>query len=498
MSFRTIFNIGDKKPMQEVFFVFAVLCSLSVFANGWCVGAEVDEAIDAILAGAELRDAKVAVQVVDAETGEVLYSRNAEKPMIPASNQKIISGAAALLKLGPNYCFETTLWIRGKVVDDVFAGDLVLCGGGDPTVGSLSFGEEPLAQFERWADVVWNMGVRDIDGDIVVWNGFFSGDSIPSSWPKEQLWRAYCAPSDAMTFHDNCVRVEVLPGLEVGEPARLGLFPEVDILSLQNQCRTTRKGQAIWFSREVASSEIVVGGRVRIGSKGWSGLVTVPEPARCAGEAFKNVLIGRGIGMSGAVKVEGKRAEDFRDDARMIARRRAPLSKALRVMMQDSQNLYAEQILRTIGAELQGEGTREDGLKVVRRFWISKGIDRRSIVLDDGSGMSRENRLTAEAICHILHLLWNSDYAPLIIDILPEAGADGTLSNRFQDRRYQGRIHAKTGYLRGVGALSGYARSFSGRMIVFSILINDLYDGGNVRLKNIEDRIVRAVVRCGG
>jgi D-alanyl-D-alanine carboxypeptidase/D-alanyl-D-alanine-endopeptidase (penicillin-binding protein 4) len=498
MSFRTIFNIGDGKPTQEIVFVFAVLWSLSVFSNSWCVGAEVAEEIDAILARANLKDAKVAVQVTDTETGEVLYSHNGRRLMVPASNQKIITGASALMKLGPDYCFETTLWVRGKIADDVLAGNLVLCGGGDPTLGSPSIGEEPLAQFERWADVVRDMGVRSIDGDIVVWNGFFSGDSIPPSWPKEQLWQPYCAPPDAMTFHDNCVRVIVLPGLEVGEPARLELFPDVDILSLQNQCRTTQKGHAIWFSREVASSEIVVGGRVRAGSKGWSGLVTVPDPARFTGEVFRNVLIDRGIDLSGMVKVVGKRAEDFGDDARMIARRRAPLTKALRVMMQDSQNLYAEQVLRTIGAELQGEGTREDGLRVVRRFWISRGVDRRSIVLDDGSGMSRKNRITAEAICHVLHLLWNSDYASQIIDILPEAGEDGTLSTRFQDRRYRGRIHAKTGYLRGVGALSGYARTFSGRMVAFSILINDLYDGGNVRLKNIEDRIARAIVRYGG
>jgi D-alanyl-D-alanine carboxypeptidase/D-alanyl-D-alanine-endopeptidase (penicillin-binding protein 4) len=481
-----------------------LLClALTVLASVGVAGEDLREHIDQALEDRRMEGDTVAVHVVDIESGEVLHSRRADVPMIPASNQKIITTAAALSELGPLYEFRTRLCIRGQIDDEgVLEGDLLLRGGGDPTPGSVEFREYLEERKEReedfptlwrkWAERLAERGLRRVRGEVIVDDRFFDRRHLHPDWPRAQIWRKYCPTVAALVHQDSCVGVSVKPGETVGDPARVILGPPVPGLQIANTCITKPERHAIWFDREAGSPLIRVGGYVRHESVGYSGRVTVPEPALFAGRAFAHQLKRTGIELQTGVRlVEDERPAES-GQWRRLFERRVPLTDVLRVMLTGSENLYAEQVVKTIGAVKSGEGSWKAGLARMAGMLRGMGGAQDSFHLADGSGMSRKNRLTAELICRVLSKmadLGEKDFSGLLA-----APGEGTLRRRFRTEPYRTSIRAKTGFLRKVGALCGYARTSGGGRVVFSILINDFTGGSNPDMKQIEDAVVRAII----
>jgi len=436
-------------------------------------------------------------------TARAAHQRRAGGPTAsrrePASNQKVLTAAAALRELGPDYQFETILWANGPIEQPhgTLAGDLVLEGRGDPTLGSPSAGEAPTAQFELWAAELKAQGVRRVTGDLVVDDSFFDDRFVHPDWPARQHWRQYYAPVSALSLQDNCVVVTVEPALAAGERALVRLAPDVPSLRIANRCKTSRDRHTIWFDRNPGSHQIIVGGYVRHNSPGYSGKVTVPDPAMFAGEAFAVVLRDAGVRLEGTVRRVTAKDLEGRDGWRCLARRRTPLRRVLAVMLKHSRNMYAEQVLKTIGAEASGEGSWRGGLRRMAHMLESLHFEPGSLGVADGSGLSRNNRLSPALLCAVLADVERSGHGEMLRSLLAVAGQDGTLRRRLLEPSHKGRVQAKTGYLSGVGALSGYAETASGIRVAFSILINDFPQAGNnAAMKQIEDGIVRAIVDC--
>jgi D-alanyl-D-alanine carboxypeptidase/D-alanyl-D-alanine-endopeptidase (penicillin-binding protein 4) len=451
-----------------------------------------------------LEGATVGIHVIDVDSGQVLYSRGASRPMIPASNQKIITAVTALAELGPRFKFRTGLWMRGTVDEaGVLEGELLLQGGGDPTLGrDLSAHQEDgaaearMSTLQRWADQLAADGLRRVAGDLIVDDRFFDRQHVHPDWPRAQIWREYCAPSAGLVYGESCVTVSVKPGKNVGEPAQVSLMPAVEGLTVANSCITKPERHVIWFDREPGSSVIRVGGYVRHESVGYTGRVTVPEPALFAGRAFRQVLGECGVRIGGSVRLARGDRPDESHDWRRVEERLVPLTDVLSVMLRESQNLYAEQVVKTIGAVRSQEGSWEAGL--ARMGDVLTGLDatEEGFHLADGSGMSRRNRLTPRLVCRVLSALASlngRDFSGLLA-----APGEGTLRRRFREKPYHQNVRAKTGFLRGVGALSGYVRTTGGRRVIFSILINDFSRGSNPDMKQIEDAAVRAIVDHAG
>ncbi len=483
----------------RLFFAIIVLwnCHLAGVAAG-----ELDGSIDQVLGDQRLEGATVAISVVSLKSGKTIYSRNADKPMIPASNQKLITAATALHELGRRYEFTTALWMDGQVgTDGVLNGDLLIEGGGDPTIcsweykkwaqkGTLSSGGKVNA-FQQWAKQLDAKDLRRIRGDVLVDASVFDDQRTPGDWPDGQMWRQYCAPVAGLTYQQGCVRVIVKPGKKVGNPARVRLSPETSGLSVRNTCDTRPHRHAIWFDRDSDSSVIKVGGDVRHGSVGYSGWVTVPDPAMFAGEAFAQKLQNAGIQLEGKVhKMSGKPPGQ---QWHRVFQRRVSLLDVLHLMLVESINPFAEHVVKTIGAERKGKGTWEAGLKTISASLKTWGASADSFRLADGSGMSRRNRLTTGLICRVLRKMGKGPKGGLFRRLLAEPG-EGTLKHRFQRKPYRSRVQAKTGFLRRVGALSGYAKTKKGTDVAFSILINDFTRGSNPDMKQIEDQIVRVII----
>ncbi len=445
-------------------------------------------------AGARAR-ARIGVHVVALRSGRVIYRRNATDPFIPASNEKLITAAAALDALGEDYFFETDVYANGTVADGVLSGDIVLRGGGDPTIGGRYDDEDAMTIFKRWAGVLKDKGIRRVTGDVVADDSFFDRVYYHPDWSDAQAWKWYFPTTSALSINDNCVTVSVKPGAGAGAPALLSVEPASAPVTLSNQCTTSATRHAIWFARDPDSATIRVGGYVRAGSSGYSGLVTVPVPPLYAARAFLQALQESGISVGGGARLI-RSGETYRTpDTQPLCMRRTSLVSVLRTMLQHSHNHYAEQVLKTVGAETSGAGTWAAGAARAGVLLRRMGFSDAEFTVADGSGLSRKDRATPALLASLLMRMANGEHGQTFESLLAVPGEEGTLHNRLDGSDYADRIRAKTGYLDRVGALSGYATARSGIEVAFSILVNDDRNPvGAYSMRETVDTICRAIV----
>jgi D-alanyl-D-alanine carboxypeptidase/D-alanyl-D-alanine-endopeptidase (penicillin-binding protein 4) len=434
-----------------------------------------------------MKGATLAVAVADLESGRTLYERNAALAMIPASNQKLLTSVAALELLGADYFFTTTVGYTGELGEGgVLEGDLVVVGGGDPNLSGRFFDEDETFIMRHWASTIRKKGITRVTGSIVADCRFFEGQEVHPEWPENQLLKWYCAPVCAVSANDNCVRVVVSSGPRAGTPAPVRIEPDCGYIELEADCRTDGKRVIVRVDRD--GRRLSVSGTIPAGVPKWETDVPVADPALFACSILKWALGGAGVLVAGAPRRLGREEEPGESHPLIIFR--SDLKRTLGAMNVSSQNFYAEQILKTIGAEKAGEGSWAAGARAVTAWAERAELGR--VAVSDGSGMSRENRLTARGIQRLLLHAHRARYARVVRDSLPVSGESGTLENRLDEPRLRGRVQAKTGYLWGVGALSGYARTASGREVAFSALVNGFRGGGAV--KHVLDEVARAII----
>lgn len=431
------------------------------------------------------------VHVVDLEGGETVYAWNADEARVIASNTKLFTTAAALDGLGPGYFFETRLLARGRVADGVLAGDLGVVGGGDPSISGRQDGD-PYSVFRGWAAELRALGVGRVDGDLLLDHGLFEDQTIHPDWPRDQLTRWYEAPVGGLSFNDNCVLVRVWPGGNGGR-ARVELVPPAPLLEVDNTARTvaSARGQRVHISR--TGTTIDVHGRIWYGSGPVETWVTVPDPVEYFGAGLRDALSREGVELRGrVVPVERLPGPLWR----RVAVHRSDLVDAVRVVNKRSQNFYAESLLKLLAAERCHEGSWRQGVRAVGDFLVGLGAARGSFTMADGSGMSRENRFTPRHLTALLRHMFYHPAGAEFAQSMPYGGEDvGSWKKRLADPPYAGNVYAKTGTLDGVSALSGYARSLSGRTYAFSILCNQAPSAADSR--EVQDRIVKALIEHG-
>ncbi|MCD6416866.1 MAG: D-alanyl-D-alanine carboxypeptidase/D-alanyl-D-alanine-endopeptidase [Planctomycetes bacterium] len=478
--------------------VLRLICALALLftAPGAWAG-PLEEAIQKV-ATSEGRDkARIGVHVVALDSGRVIYARNAAEKFIAASTEKLVTACAALDALGPDYYFTTEVYAEGEISDGRLAGDLLIRGGGDPTIGGRYESESASDVFRRWASALRERGIERIEGDVLVADSFFDRAWYHPHWPGRQAWKWSFAPVGALSINDNCVMVRVKPGGSPGRPAEVSLDPPSAPIKLKNLCKTASRRQAIWFDRREGSEGVKVGGYIKAGSSGYSHEVTIPNPPLYAGATLKRALEREGIRVDGKVALvePGSRPAGASPEGRLIIRRRTPLAPVLRTMLKKSHNHYAEQTIKTIGAESSGVGSWPAGLARAGRMLRGLGFRESDFELDDGSGLSRQGRLSPALITGLLRHVRRSDYGREFLSFLSVAGEDGTLAHRLTEKPYRGNVRGKTGYLSGVGALSGYATTRSGIEVAFSIMINDSENPpGTYSMRKSADAICRAIV----
>jgi D-alanyl-D-alanine carboxypeptidase/D-alanyl-D-alanine-endopeptidase (penicillin-binding protein 4) len=464
---------------------------------------------------AEARAAKGAwgIFVVDQDTGETLYDRNADSFFTPASNAKLFTSAFALASLGPDYHFHTT--IESAAPPDAHGrvqGDLVLVGRGDPDLSNRRFPYVQKAERDgpaekiiaELADALVAKGVKQIDGDIVADDSYFAFDPYPEGWSTGDLYFGFGAPISAIDLNDNTLTVAVLPGEHSGDPAILAIEPWAGYETFGHDITTGPSGSKPKFSvvRESGAHPIFLRGSIPAGAAPMKLDIALEEPAEYSARLLKLLLEGRGVHVSGGVRVKhGPPPEREADGTVSLEPPRAnisapaeppvvlaehvspPLLESIRLLNKISQNLHAEVFLRTVAKEKTGVGTTDAGIEIESNFLRSIGIADGDVVLADGSGLSRQNLVTPRAVVELLQYAAKQPWGEGFISTLPVAAVDGTLDDRMKGTAAEGRIRAKTGSIEHVRGLSGFATTTSTAHLVFSIFMNNNpeppHDAGN-------------------
>jgi D-alanyl-D-alanine carboxypeptidase/D-alanyl-D-alanine-endopeptidase (penicillin-binding protein 4) len=438
----------------------------------------------------------VSIQVVDDETGEVVFARSAEAPQTIASITKLITTASALHYLGPDYKFRTTFWRRGEIKQGSLMGSLLVVGGGDPNISGRFYDDNINAVFDRWAEGLSQAGITRVVGDVVLNASFFDGQGRHSEWPAGQEARWYQAPISALSYNDNVVVVSIRPGSKPGRQVAVSMDPPVDLLRPVPLARTVgRRGRVrVAVSRAAGSNAVTVSGTVPLRPAWWSTPITIDDPPIFFGKALVNRLQNAGISVTGKIV-----QKPVKPDSTWIpvATTESDLVPTIEVCNKRSQGFYAEQIFKTISAEKKGQGSWAGSIALDRDFLAALGLDATHFQLRDGSGLSPLNRVPAADLVRFLRAMERHPQGELWRSTLAVSGEkEGTLRHRLNDSVTRGQILAKTGSLERVSTLAGYARAGSGRTYVFAILLNGrgVSDGAG---QAFQDRLLRALITNG-
>ncbi len=424
--------------------------------------------LDGILDRPALASAFWGVEVRSLSTGRVLYTRNPAKNLKPASTMKIVTTAAALDAFAPTDRLRTTVETSGRLdASGRILGDVYLVGGGDPNLSGRFHDGRVTAVFERLADALRQAGVKRIEGRLVGHDGLFTGDRRGDDWAWGDLVWWYGAEVAALSFNDNCADLRVTAGERAGDPVLLDRDPVSSHYRVLVTATTSASATpaALVLQRDPGSNVIRISGTYPQGVAPWTASVALEDPARYAATVFAEVLTARGILLTGEIATS---QEALPAGRRVLAVHESePVAEIVRVVNKVSQNLHAEMLLRLVGRKRRGEGSASAGLEAVADLLSRAQATSGSWAVQDGSGLSRSDLVTAQGMVDLLAFMARHPSAAAFLDSLPVAGVDGTLKSRLKSSATQGRAQAKTGSIRNVNALGGYVSTRSGERLAF-------------------------------
>ncbi|MFA3781893.1 D-alanyl-D-alanine carboxypeptidase/D-alanyl-D-alanine-endopeptidase [Melioribacteraceae bacterium 4301-Me] len=437
---------------------------------------ELREQLDDLFNDPNFSDANWGVVIKSLKTGEILYKKNPDKLFYPASDMKLFTTSAALLLLGSNYKYITQLFTNGELKDSTLNGDLILVGSGDPTISNRFTGGSSTKIFEDWADTLLSKGIKYINGNLVGDNSAFDNVGLGKGWPWDNLSDWFSAPSSAISFNDNTVEIDVFPS-EVNFPAKVSIDPNTSYVKIIPKVITVAGNDKtkIQVTRQQGTGLITVAGKINVQEDKYIYHVAIEDPVMYTLTVLKETFEKKGISINGYItdiKNFHKRIS-YDNLLPLIKHFSVPVYEMIKETNKNSNNFYAEQLLKTIGLELFNYGSTENGVKACNELFKNMGINPDNMVMADGSGLSRLNLVTPRQIVNLLSYMYKTNEFEKFYASLPIAGVDGTLVNRMRKTNAENNVRAKGGYNIATSSLSGYLRTTAGEPIAFSMIVNN-------------------------
>lgn len=434
---------------------------------------------------------------------EILYERNAQKLLMPASTLKIVTLAVGADLLGWDYRYRTRVLTVGNVEDGVLKGHLLVVGSGDPTLEDWDGSASVL--FGQWADRLKAAGIRRIAGSVVGDDDRFEEDGLGTGWAWDDLAHGYATSVGALQFNENTAQLLITPAATAGPPPTVEVKPASAPVQIINRAVTqpltpeSPRAEAdvlnVW---PVPYSHVIeIRGLAPLGSGTLVRNIAVADPTLYFVSALREALINHGIDVQGPALDNDESAVAIdRAQAKPLAERQSPpLNEIGRTMMKTSQNLFAETVLKTFGNEPGGAGSTAAGLDTILRTLDGWGVSRSDMRLVDGSGLSRYDVITPAALVGILaHVYRDERLRAPFLETLPVAGVDGTLQNRMKGTPAEGNARAKTGSFSNARSVAGFVKTADDEMLTFAIMANN-YGVAASAIDRATDAIVAALAR---
>ena len=457
-----------------------LVCCVFVCASASISKADLAGKVETIVASQAQGKVRIAVKIVNPASGSVIYSYNASSPLIPASNMKLVTTAAALNYLGPDFTYPTSVGLIGD--------SIAVIGSGDPLLGDkLTLQKNKLDA--RWmlkdiAEILRRNNITTLS-DVIIDSTVFDDERVQPSWPKNELNRWYAAEVAGINYNDNCIEIIAET---VGSKVELTLDPPTSYVKIINNCKAAAKPpDTVWGARPSGSNIITVAGVCH--KKCEPVRVTIDRPPAFFGFLLAEELKRSGVGIRGQLV---EREILPQDQFKLLAVYRTSLWEVFERSNKDSLGLAAESLLKTIAAHRQPSGkggSWAQGRQFVSDYLVSLGISADQFVIDDGCGLSENNRLSANLLTAILLDIYKKPEWQKFKETLAVGGEEGTIDKWFNEPKYKGKIFAKTGYIGGVKSLSGICTTEAGDRVL-SIITNNT----NGKSRQAINDIVKAII----
>ncbi|MDQ6612936.1 MAG: D-alanyl-D-alanine carboxypeptidase/D-alanyl-D-alanine-endopeptidase [Gemmatimonadota bacterium] len=440
--------------------------------------------VDSMVNDAQFSVAHWGILIFDGERGDTLYSHNADKLFMPASNQKIITSAVAVTQLGAAYQWRTVVELRGVINAHTFVGDVVVIGRGDPSWSDAMHGGDALAAFAPVADALVARGISKIEGRIVAEGDAFSDATTGFGWAFEDFDSAYSSPIDELLFNEGFFTLAARAGQKLASTLSVTTrptsdYPKIIVRAVARDRGDTLSGRhPLRIAWDSTGTVVEVTGTLPAGD---SVNVEVPyrHPNDAALAAMTQALRNRGIRVLPPSVVRARRTPKARGGAAiraadtLVVLLSSPLSEVLKRVDKPSQNQLAEMLYKTTALEKTGVGTADSARTIVQRQLVAWGVAADGIAVRDGSGLSRHDYVAPRTLVRVLDVMRKQPGFDAFYAALPIAGVDGTIANRMKGTPAAGNVHAKTGTVDKARSLSGYVTTADGHLLVFSLLCNN-------------------------
>ncbi|MCW9706666.1 D-alanyl-D-alanine carboxypeptidase/D-alanyl-D-alanine endopeptidase [Fodinibius salsisoli] len=434
--------------------------------------------------------------IVRDSTGNILDGYNFDKNVRPASNLKLLTSAMILNELEPNFTYHTKLYGVGIQAGNVWKGDIIIRGSGDPSISGTFYHKDRFHVFEKFYQALDSLGIKQIDGSLIGNDSYFDQQVYPKGWSWDDLSFYYGVEVNALSFNENAVDLRVYAKNRIGEKPDIEWFPfDTDYVDFVNEQIITPSNSEYdeSYRRIMGTNTILLRSSLPQNYVEKESLSILDAP-RFFVDTFKKYLEQGGIKLTEPIVVESN-SRNWKESRYKVLKEHQSVSlhKLLEPMNKESNNFYAEMLLKTAAAEhYDTPGSTELGVSLIESFAESMDMNEDDLVLSDGSGLASSTLLKIEGLSKMMVKMRSNPYFKAYKNSLAIAGKDGTLEHRFNNTPVEGRLYGKSGYISGVRALSGYLEAASGQPLVVSVITNN-YTESTSYIDSIQEEIVQKI-----
>lgn len=470
-----------------------ILCLLSLItASSYCRQSQIEK----FLSDSALIHASVSLCIIDADSGKIIFQHDAYRSLTQASILKLVTTATALELLGRDYQFKTEAGYSGKIRNGkILKGDIIIKGGGDPSLGSENFPENYNGFLDKWVKDFKALGIKKVTGRIIADDSYYDYEPVPGGWGWDDLSNYYGAGAYGLSVYDNTLQIRFTTGETGSSPVVTGMIPQENI-EFKNYLIASGSTDNGYIFLAPYTNKGWISGTIPVNSQEFILKGSIPDPPLLLAKEFCRKLIEAGIKVKGipvtSRVLPGQESENISAVSRTLS---PPLSAIIEVLNHKSVNLYAEHLIKELGKKYKSSGSTEAGIEVVREFLDSAGIDTEGMFFEDGSGLSGRDAVNSAVMTKLLLFMKNKGkFFSEYFNSLPEAGIDGTLKSYFKDPVFDSRLRAKSGSMTRVRSYAGYFTTLSGKQMIFCVIINNYTGTSRKVVSGIEEMLKEIII----
>ncbi len=442
-----------------------------------------------------LQHASLSASIIDAGSGRPVMEYDSRKSLTPASALKIVTSAAALELLGPDYKFKTVLGYTGSVTDGRLQGDIIIKGGGDPALGSEYFKDHYGDFIKGWINAIKSLGIKNITGRIIADDSYYDYLPVPAKWLWEDAGNYYGAGAYGISVFDNTCKIH-FNTTDSLRPSITGFSPAESKIELTNRLIAAGNTDEGYVFAAPYSKYGWIAGSIPVNREDFILKASVSDPPLLLAKIIDRKLKDEGISVAGAPTTARILEKSLTTPLKTITEINSPsLKEIIMVLNHNSVNLYAEHLTKELGKVFRNSGTTQAGIEVIKEFLSGAGVNLSGMFIEDGSGLSPMNAVNAKEMTGLLlYMKTKGKYFPDYFDSFADAGKEGTLRYYFRNKVFESRVKAKGGSMKGVRSFAGYFKTASGRDVIFCIIVNHYSGPASDIITGIEEIIKESIL----